>query len=102
VRRLAAGRRARFRIEVPSYNGKAQARLGTGDDCIMLMVWSERHTAGMVLTPEDADDLGLTLRRMARNARDTHERGVSQGLLKDATRLAETADMDMLVRRGEL
>lgn len=66
-------RRAKFSIDHKSFDGVDEVRIGSGDNCVLVQIVG-RSYAGAVLTADAADDLGLSLRTLARNSRTARER----------------------------
>lgn len=67
-----------MRLEFYSYNGKVEATVGHGQECVALSLrekGARYGLGGIVLTPEEAHALGTRLQQQARSARKaTHDR----------------------------
>lgn len=69
-------RRREYPLEIPSFDGRKQILLAQGDDCVLVQIVTHDRlsdSAGIVLTPEDAEDLARSLRKRAQYARAAHE-----------------------------
>jgi hypothetical protein len=65
-----------MKLAFPSYDGKAQARVAHGDDCVMLLIEEQLFTSGgIVLRPKEAAALGRRLIQQAKVAKEAHEEG---------------------------
>ena len=60
------------RITFNSFDGKLQARVGSGDHCAMVLIEDRdyRAIAGIVLTDDEAEAMGNALLQMARQSRE--------------------------------
>lgn len=64
-----------MRLEFPSYNHDRHARVGHGDDCVLLMLEDADYhqmPGFIVLRPDEAHALGVRLQQQARSARAAH------------------------------